>query len=805
MEEPISIKKPSFDIKNYILKMIAFWYLFAISVTLGFIYNTIDNRFIESNYSINCSLILNDDLQNTQAIVGGLKLFDNRKNYENEFGVLKSYKLNELAIKELDFTISYFKEEFFRLDIDLYKNTPFIIKLDSSKPQTEYLKCNLEFISADEFIFSIENTNIREKLHFGQKFNSDYLSFTVTKNDSLKIDYNQLKGNRYYFYKNNLNGLVREYQEKLNVDLRSPNSSILWLWTDGPVPERIVDYINKLVDIYIKNSLEDKNRVVKSTIAFIDIQLEGVIDSLSSAEDRLKVYKQNNKILDIGKEGEMLFKNLDDLEKEKKILELKKAFYQYQLTDINNNGKLTSTISPAFLDIQDAILESLIIQYQQFESEKEVLGYDVKKDFPNVDILNLKAENILKEIKSHINNTLKAIEQNTNVINQKMAIIDTKLRQIPNVERELKNFQRRFDLNDNIYTFLLEKRTEAGITMSSNSPGAKRLDVARYENVVKNSPLPGGNRNKILIISILIPILFISIKDFFNNKIIDKSDIEKTTNIPILGSVCRNMTKDEIPVHNCPNSPVSESFRLVKANFKYLLIEKKHAVISINSTTSGEGKSFCSVNVAALLAHSNKRTLIMGLDLRKPKVHLAFNHPNVIGLSNVLIGENEIEEVIYETHIKNLYLIPSGRIPINPAELIESDKMQEVIENLKSKFDYIVFDTPPLAHVADALFISRFSDLNLFIIRQKFSSKNVLSVIEELRKSKRMGNLGIIINDVNPSLVFGLKYGYGFGYGYSFGYGYIDEHEYYETSDHHKGIFTSLRNSFYKFLKKIFN
>lgn len=799
----ISKKSTSFEIKNYILKLIAYWYLFAISIIVGMVYNVIDNRFQISNYSINSSLVLSDDLQNTQAVVGGLKLFDNRKNYENEFGVLKSYALNEAALKELDFTISYFKDESFRSDIDLYKKTPFIIQLDTSKTQTDWIKCDLKFISEDEFNISIENANIKQKLKFGQTFESAYLNFVVVKNPDLHIDYKQLIGQKYYFFKNNFNSLVKQYQNNLNVDLRSPNSSILWLWTEGPVPERIVDYINKLVEIYLKKSLDDKNRVVMNTIAFIDSQLEGIIDSLSDAEDRLQFYKQNNKILDTGKEGEMLFEELDDLQREKKMLELKLAFYQYQLKDIKENGELTSSISPAFLDIQDPVLESLILQYQKLQSEKEVLAYDVKKDIPSVDIITLKINNVLKEIRNHINNTIKAIAYNNKQIDQKISLIDSKLRKIPSVERELQNIQRRFNLNDNIYTFLLERRTEAGITMSSNSPGAKILDVARYENVVNNSPKSSTSRSKVLLISLFIPILIISLIEFFNNKIIDKSDIEKVTSLPIVGSISKNMIKDPIPVIVCSKCPVSESFRLVKANLKYMLVDKASAVISVNSTISGEGKTFCSVNLAALLAQSGKKTLLMGLDLRKPKVHLAFDHPNIVGLSSLLISHSTVEEVLFETHIKNLYLIPSGKIPINPAELIESDRMQALMNELKTRFDYIVLDTPPVAHVADALLLARFTDLNLFVIRQNYSSKNVLAVIEEIRAGKKMKNLGILINDVNPSVLFGLKYGYGFGYGYSFGYGYGDGQGYYETTTKKIGLFNAIGQNFFNFLKKL--
>lgn len=805
MEEQIQSRSSSFDIKNYLLKLIAHWYFFAIAIIIGFGYDYIQSRFAVNIYTINSTMILSDELQNTQAVVGGLNIFDNRKNYENEFGVLKSYALNEAALKELDLDISYFKDEHFKSDVDIYKSAPFIVVPDSSKIQTDWIQCKLTIVSDQEYILKIEDEGYEKQLKFGQNFESDYLNFKIVKNEKLNPDFNQLIGNKYYFYKNNFNSLVKSFQNSLNVDLRSPNSSILWLWIEGTVPERIVDYLNKLTEVYLKQSLEAKNRIVYNTIQFIDAQLEGVIDSLDDVEDKLQIFKQSNQILDIGKEGEMLFSELDNLNKERKLLEIKKSFYEYFSKDLKENGELTTEISPSFLDIEDPVLDNLLAEYKKTKLEIEILNYDVKKNVPNLDIANLKVSSIQAELKAHIVTSLKAISYSERDINKKIDLIDSKLRQIPSVEREILNIQRRYKLNDNIYTFLLEKRTEAGITMASNSPGAKVLDKAKYENVVFKSPIRGDNRTKIIFITLLIPMLIIVISEFLNNKIIDKSDVEKSCNVPILGSVSKNLIKEELPVASAPKSPVTESFRLVKTNLQFLLLESKNPIISVNSTIGGEGKTFCSANLAAIYARSKKKTLLIGLDLRKPKTHLIFNHPNTIGLSNYLIGHNTLSEVIVSTDIQNLYILPSGPVPPNPAELIESERMTNLYNELRTMFDFVIIDTPPVAHVADALIIAKHCDANLFIIRQNYSSKNVLKIVEELRVAKKMLHMGIIINDVNPSVIFGLKFGYGFNYGYNYGYGYEGGQGYYDNPVARQNIFTSLSQKFFAFLKKLFS
>ncbi|MFN8254219.1 MAG: polysaccharide biosynthesis tyrosine autokinase [Bacteroidales bacterium] len=796
-------KNPSFDIKNYILKLIAHWYLFAIALIIGIGYDFVDSRFAKSRYSVYTTMLLSDELQNTQAVVGALNIFDNRKNYENEFGVLKSYALNEAAIKELDFTITYFRDENFRSDKDLYKYSPFIVVLDTTKNQTDWLQFNIRIISDKEYLLWCKSKDFEKKMNFGQEFNTDYMNFKIIKNEKISPDLSQLAGNEYYFYKNNFNSLVKEYQSSLNVDLRSPNSSILWLWIEGSVPERIVDYLNKLSEVYLKQSLDAKNRIVYNTMKFIDSQLSGVIDSLDDVEDKLQLFKQNNQVLDIGKEGEMLFNELDNLQNEKKLIEIKRSFYEYFMNDFNENGELTTGISPSFLNIQDPVLEELLSEFLKSKKEIELLNYDIKKDVPTLDKAKLKSSSIQKDLKTHVTTSLKAISHNYDVINKKIELIDSKLRQIPSVEREIQNINRKYKLNDNIYTFLLEKRTEAGITMASNSPGAKILDVAKYEDVIDKTPEHGENRTKIIFISLLVPVLIIIMKDFFNNKIIDKSDVEKGCQVPIIGSVSRNIRNEELPVFIYPKSPVAESFRLVKTNLQYLIIDIKSPVISVNSTISGEGKTFCSANIAALYASNNKKTLIIGLDLRKPKTHLLFENPNITGLSTYLVGYNTLEEVIFKTNVENLFLLPAGPIPPNPAELLESDKMIQLIADLKSVYDYIVIDTPPIAHVADALLIAKFTDANIFVIRQNYSSKNVVRIVEDLRSTKKMKHMGILINDVNPSVIFGLKFGYGFSYGYSYGYGYEEGQGYYDNYKLKSGLVKQLVQKFFAWLKKI--
>ncbi len=671
------------------------------------------------------------------------------------------------------------------------------MKLDSTKPQANYIKYYIEFISDNKLRIGKNEDEIINELSFGQLYSDSNQSFTIEKNTAFKFDYSTLKGNKYYFYKNDFNSLVLNYKNRLNVDLRSPNSSILWLWIKGTVPERITDYLNKLSEVYMRQNLEAKNRIVLNTIKFIDSQLENIVDSLGKSENKLKALEQSNNILNIDRQDDFIIKELERLQEANKLSDIKKNFYEYLETNLNKDDIAINIVSPFLIDIQDVMLEGMLEEYQKAQSEREVLQYDVKKDIPQMDILNLKLQQLKVRLIKHIKNSKKAIDFKIKQSNNQIRELYRKLRNTPTGKREIANIQRKYELNDNIYTFLLEKRTEAGITMASNSPGAKILDVAIAQNAVRNNPNKHGSI-KIILICLIITLLIIEIKGFFNNKVIDRTDIEKQTAIPILSSISHNTTNSYLPIFDFPKNPVSESFRLLKSNLQYLIADKTNPVISINSTIGGEGKTFCSSNLAILFAMLNKKVLLIGLDLRKPRVHLPFNNSNSVGLSTYLIGANDLDEVVFDTHVENLSLLPAGPVPPNPAELIESHRMGELITKLKQIYDYIIIDTAPIAHVADTFLISKFTDANVFVIRQNYSDKNLIKVIDELYVSQKIDNMGLVINDVNPSMIFGLKYGYGLSYGYSYGYGYGQKAGYYDNEHNKQGFIKRLINRFRK-------
>jgi len=297
-----------------------------------------------------------------------------------------------------------------------------------------------------------------------------------------------------------------------------------------------------------------------------------------------------------------------------------------------------------------------------------------------------------------------------------------------------------------------------------------------------------------VVFGLLIPALLILLIDLFNTKVIDKKDIEKVTKAPILGFISHNSYNTEIPVVERPGSTLAESFRSVRTNLKYFIKDTESPVIAVSSTISSEGKTFISINLAAIIASNNNKVLLIGLDMRKPRTHKVFGLSNETGMSNYLIGQSGFESMILETNVENLWFAPSGPVPPNPAELVDSPAMKEFIARARKQFDYIIIDTPPVAIVTDALLVSPLTDFYLFIVRQRHTTKNTLGLIEELHRNENIKSLGIVINDISTTgyYGYGLRYGYAGGYGYSYGYNYYGHGYYgkYGGNEKTKGYYT---------------
>ena len=793
----------SINIKRYLGLFMSNWYLFAVSLFISMTIAYSINRYSSRIYTVSSTLMISE-AQNSEgnrivsSVIPGGDIFNSKANMTNEISILTSFKLSKRVIDSLpEFRVSYYGVGRRNIaETRLYKDSPFRVIADSLAMQTKGLKVNIRIISASSYMLSVEGKNKPEKvMKFGDRYTDHDFNFIIVIREPDSFTFKTEASNKYYFYFSGSEELANYYRGALSVVPIDKDASIIKLTEIGLVPEQEADFLNMLMEVYRNLSLESKNQTAESTLAFIDRQLGIVSDSLKKAETKLQKLRLENKLVDLSKDGTLLQGRLEKEENERIALDMQNYYFQYLKEYLDSKNESGDIVSPNMAGIMEPTLLSLVEELARQQKLKKELSMNLSADLPPVTLASENINKIRMNLSENIKSSMFNIKHLIREADNRIALINSEAAELPGTERKRINIQRDFDINNTVYTYLLEKRAETGIAKASNTSDSKIIDEANILNSVQIKPTVRKNELKAVLIGLILPALIIFLLYYLNNKIIDSADVVNKTNVPIIGYVSHNSSKIEIPVIDSPKSTLSESFRSIRTTLRYFSVESGKSVITVTSTISSEGKTFISINLAAIIATLGKKVLLIGLDLRRPRIHELLGIDNNEGLSTYLSGNCGYEDVIKETTIKNLYFASSGPVPPNPAELIEDEKMDAFIAKAKLEYDYIIIDTPPVAVVSDTFLIARFTDINLFVIRQRYSSKNTLELIQALYQEGRLKHMAIVMNDISLKgyYGYGIKYGYYKGYGYSYGkdyygqysyskYGFTDkEHGYYNT------------------------
>ena len=791
----------SIDFKRYISLFISNWYWFAIALFLALSIAYGINRWSEEVYTVSATMLIKDDqfgggTADLSNIFPGSNAFRSEQNLKNEIGILRSFSLNYRVMQELpDFHVVYVGVGKRGIaESRMYKDAPFRVLYDSLQNQRIGLPVTVKLLSSDNYQLEIDgDLKFSKTLAFGERFNEMGFDFSIVP-ASESFTYDPDASNRYYFYFVSPVGLANQYRGKLSVSPIEEEATLVNLSVSGFVPGQEVDYLNKLMEVYILQGLEVKNQTAERTIEFIDGQIGTISDSLKIVENSLENFRLSNKLVDLSREGNYIQNRLESYENERSSLLLQKKYYEYLKEYVDSRNETGDIVSPGAMGVTNAPLERMVTELATMQQQKSKLKLNISEDLPAVTAFDNSIMDVKALIAENITSSMINLDNAIKEADHRISLVEAELNRLPGTERRLINIQRKFDLNNTVYNYLLEKKAEAGIARASTVSDNRIIDYAQTFNSSRISPKPRQNYSMALILGLLIPAILILLIDYLNNKVIDKKDIEKGTKAPVLGFISHNSLQTEIPVVEKPGSTLAESFRSVRTNLKYFIKDTNNPVISVSSTISSEGKTFISVNLAAIIASNGNKVLLIGLDLRKPRIHKIFGIDNDNGISNYLIGHEKFENIIFETGIENLWYAPSGPVPPNPAELIDSPAMNDFIIQAKKKFDYIIIDTPPVAIVTDALLVSPLTDFYLFVVRQRYTTKNTLGLIEELHCNENIKSLGIVINDISTTgyYGYGLRYGYSGGYGYSYGYNYYGHGYYgkYGDSEKAKGYYT---------------
>ena len=797
MQEKQVSQEETIDIKAIILKYTQYWYYFVLSILFFGCIAFLNNRYTAPEYSVSTTLLIRDD-NNTQLgaenLLEGLEMFSGKKNLKNEIIILNSYSLNKKIIKELELGTSYFQHGFLQSN-ELFRNSPFVVKVDSSHLQLTEVNFQIMPINNEEFTLSINTNNkhpynilskrlekslsadidIKEKYTFNSLIETEFYAFTIRKTNHFSLK-QIIENDKYFSFKfHQIDKLANKLIEKVIINPINKEASILKLSIKEQTPRKSIHILDKITEIYIRSGLNEKNLMAINTIHFIDDQLVIIQDSLSAIEKKLEMFKTLHPNLEIVDKEYGTYFQKQKLDNSLSDQSVNIKYYKSLLSYLKNDKNANSIISPTSMGISNPELNNLINQLLQLYAKKGELQLTTTERNPTYIAILSQINHTKATIIENVNNLIASAAIYEVDLIDRITTFDKKINKLPEAEKDYLILRRKYEYNEQTSIYLQQKRYEASLAKAGTESDHKVIDFARLDSEEPISPRKSLAYFIALLFGILLPISFISLRDFFSDTIKSKSDLLNSTKIPILGLVGHSDNAKSLVVSNSSKSIIAESFRALRTNIQYLAADKEKKVITVTSSVGGEGKTFTTMNLAAIFALSGHKTILIGGDLRKPKLHEDFKVDTSKGLSSYLINKSELVEVIDKTEIDTLDVISSGPTPPNPAELLDSKKMKDLIVELNKTYDYVIIDTPPIGLVTDGVILMQHADINLYIVRHNYSKASALNVINNLYNQKQVENAHIIINDFKHT---SSGYGYGYGYGYgSSGYGYYENEE----------------------------
>ena len=747
------------DLKQFFQKIKRNWFYFFLSFLICFIAAFGFNRYSKEKYLVETSLLIKKDnnIGSATDLLYEKSILSDNTEISDKILLIKSYPLIYTTLEQLRFDISYHLIGSIK-DAEIYEVPIQIICPEKHNLYNHSLK--FTNITLEDFNIKNLKTGESQTIKYNQKFKIN--------NTSLKVIFNQnyFKQDYDYIVKfKSIKKLTKKYQNELVINQEERESSVVNISLLTTDQIKGIVFLNKLTENYILSEVKEKSLASKNTVVFINNQLSEMQDSLSLIEQQIQDYKNKNNITDLSLKAQTIYSKIASVESELVKSKSVNNYYDY-LEKYIKEGQLFEGISvPTSYGIDDPAINMLIDQLVEIQIKKNILIDGGQINNPAIPQYNRQNKQLLLNLQEAINTNRYANDILIKDIEQRIVKLESSLSSIPEVERELLSIERLQAISEKVYTFLLTKRAEAKISHSSITADSKVLEPAIYLNNPPVFPKKYSNYLVAFFLSIIIPLLCLLILEVLNDKIRDSIDIKRLTKIPIISALAKNYSGTSLLFDQNPKSLIFEGFRGLRTNLDFIELNQKNKTIMVTSSTSGEGKTYISENIAIAYAVSNKKTLVIGADLRRPRLYKDFNKHSKFGISNYLENPKiKIEDIILKSDEKNLDLLYSGYKPERPAELFASDRFIELITKLKLLYDVIIIDTPPVGLVADALIISKSVDITLFVVRRRVSSKVSLNFINELDRNNKFKNINIVFNDVTGSDEN--YYGYGYGYGY---------------------------------------
>lgn len=768
-------EESSFDIMEWVNILLHHWYLFIIFAVLSLGAAYLKNRTWKASMKVAGTMLIEEykTTSSTQAMMQGFGVDAGFKNTHNQVIMLGSYDLIGRVVDSLpQLRVDYISKGNFKTR-NLYASSPINIRPDYISPEAFNILFKIKVHSNGAFTITVDENKQYEDFkvegRLGVPVSNNLFFITINNSNSFYAN------NELYFQFRSRESLIGDFAGRLAFNYVRDGSSVLEISLVGETPERDIDYINKHSEIFLMQNLERKNDAANKTIRFIDEQLDAVSKSLSTSQGEMTDFRQRNQIVNVESHAGELMGKSAAYDAQIQALNLKETYLNYLTNYLKTNLEDGSVVAPSSLGLNEPMLMGLVGQINDLNlrrsslSEKNMYYSKFTSDIANVKLA-------INEVVKNMRASLEIEKKDVNAKNDK---VDKQIELLPGKEIEMISIERKYKMDDNYYTFFLQKRAESEILKSSNTPDNNILDKARIITVTN-----GGTTSKTtmlyLLIGLLIPAAFVVLKEFLNATVRTPKDIEKNSNFYLIGSIRHTNSSDPLMTINNPRSVFTEMFRVIRTRVEFIVQRKKNIMLMVTSSESGDGKTYFSINLAGVYAMASKRVLLVDLDIRKPSIHGRFNIKPSYGITNYLVGQATLDDVIMHIPELEYDFLPGGTVPPNAGELIRSEKLIEMFAELRTRYDFIIVDTSPIGIVADAYAVAHLSDINLFVVRSGKTSKSHFAKIAKQIKSDRVVAY-CVLNDVlneegRYSRYYSKKYGYGYGYGYGnsndYGYGY---------------------------------
>ena len=692
------------------------------------------------------------------AVVRGGGIGEDTTLIDTEVEIIKSRHLIEKALDLVGYDVQYFTTSGYK-EQELYKSSPIqITELKVKDPIFYNTKFVIEPIGDSSYkiypdnggfigsikksIFSLlgkksKGIEYSGEHEFSERIDNNYFSLVIKK-------VGELENNKYAFLSLNKDKAINIVADNLSVFSLSKNGSIIKMIYQDNSPGRAKDFLDNLVNIYLDQSVEKKTSQASSALTFVDQQLQEVSKKLQSSAVKLENYKEENNLVDIDTESKTTLTSLSNFRNQLSDVKIQESAFAalYSEFKTGNYGAVSS------LSLQYPVLGTLLNDLQTAKSDLIKLLSVYTDLHPDVVQIDERISDTKMALESAIESISDGIRERKRSLEDTLYDSETKLLKFPEKERELADLQRKYKINERTYEFLLQKQAEMSINKASTVSNNRVLDRAVKEDIPVK-PNMSMIASASLLLGLIAAMLLAFLRDFLDNKIKTREDLASGTKIPFYGVIPYVRNADKMFTIDDQQSVASEALRLIRTNLEFIATESKSKVIVVTSTVPNEGKTTIATNLAAVFGMGDKKCIVLSLDMRRPMLHRVFSLTNKIGMSTVLSKKSALKEVIWEhKKIKNLDIITSGPIPPNPSELMQVGKIEEIISELRSEYDYIIIDSPPMGLVTDALLLMKQADISLVVFRSEFSEKEYIKSLEDMADSYDIDNVGLVLNGV---------------------------------------------------------